>query len=780
VIQELFSTRNSNNTEFNSRTWVALRQQIACNRPRPSPGALSLRAPDRYHRSGCDTTRCRCPGRALPVIAQRPQKVGDIVKQDIELRKPRVLCYMTNDRRAFRSCRAAVGLVLGLALAACGGGGGSSSPQAPANVAPVSNAGADQSVAEQTTVQLSGSGSDANSGDRLTYAWTQQSGVTVSINNASQAQANFTAPALQNGTPEVLVFRLTVTDNRGLSSSDDVTVTVLAPGAVVTISGVASYEFVPPNPGCVGLNYNGIQTRPIRGATVQIVNAANNAVLGSAVTDDSGAYAISVDSGISVFVRIRAELKRGGTPSWDVEVRDNTAVGPNPAAPVPLKQRFPYVLDTGNFNSGVVDQTRNVTATTGWNGTSYASTRAAAPFAILDAIYSGMLLVLSVDSSAEFAPLDAFWSVNNSLAQGAGTPDENIASGEIGTSFYRSDRSLFLLGKADEDTEEFDDHVIVHEWGHYFEDAFSRSDSIGGPHGGGDRLDMRLAFGEGWATALSGIALENATYCDTSSTRQSSGFSINIETSSPSPRGWFNEFSVMALIYDLWDDSLEIGRGDSGSIGFGPIYDTMVNRQAVTAAHTSIFTFTDELVSESPSSAALVDELRTYHNINGTGVHGDNETNHGNSATPQDVLPVYTDVATNGAVTNVCVNREHDNTGSDGNKLGEHRFLRFAVSVPSRYAFNIQVDAATAAMLPPNNPANDRDQSDPDANVFLNGQFVAQGVSGDANSESFTSFNVLGVGNYVMDLTEFRYADEQSVAGFPDRVCFDVTVQPTP
>ena len=76
-----------------------------------------------------------------------------------------------------------------------------------------------------------------------------------------------------------------------------------------------------------------------------------------------------------------------------------------------------------------------------------------------------MQLVLSVDPGASFAPLDAFWSVNNtSMGESI-----DIDSGELTTSFYSGDLdSLFLLGDASIDTEEFDDHVIVHEWGHYF------------------------------------------------------------------------------------------------------------------------------------------------------------------------------------------------------------------------------------------------------------------------------------------------------------------------
>lgn len=684
---------------------------------------------------------------------------------------------MTSTYCKWRAGRALSAAVYCLILAACGGGGGGGSAPAPAvNTAPVSNAGADQTAQESSMVQLTGIGTDSDAGDSLTFVWIQTAGTAVTINNANNATASFTAPSLPGGGSEVLTFQLTVTDNAGLSDSDSVTVTVLPAGSVVTISGTMSFEYVPANTACIGLNYTATETRPIRGATVQVVDTSTSAVLGSVVTDDSGGYTLNVSAGISVFLSVRAELKRSGTPSWDVEVRDNTS---NTTAP--LEQRLMYALDSGSFDSGSTDQTRNLTATTGWNGVAYSGARAAAPFAILDSIYDAMQLVLQADNTATFEPLDVFWSVNNVPEAGDGTTSESedIAAGRIGTSYYSSDNKMFLLGAADSDTEEFDSHVIVHEWGHFFEDAFSRSDSIGGVHGPGDRLDMRLAFGEGWATALSGMALNSSLYCDTSAAGQSNGFSINIENSSQSRRGWFNEFSVMELVFDLWDDSVEVGRGDSGSIGFTPIYDTMVNRQSVTSAHTSIFSFTTELKDESPASAALVDELLAYHNVNGSGVYGDGETNDANSATPQDALPVYTQINPTGVPLNICVNNEHDNSQSNGNKLSQHRFLRFSVAAPSRYAFRLEVDAATLASLPNDDPANDSDQSDPDAEVFLNGQVVAQGFSGTANVEAFESFGVLAVGNYVMDLTDWRYADEQTVAAYPNRVCFDVTVQPT-
>src|SRR5690606_40072898 len=48
---------------------------------------------------------------------------------------------------------------------------------------------------------------------------------------------------------------------------------------------------------------------------------------------------------------------------------------------------------------------------------------------------------------------------------------------------------IYLLGAENVDTDEFDTHVILHEWAHYFEKALSRTDTIGGMHQYADYLD---------------------------------------------------------------------------------------------------------------------------------------------------------------------------------------------------------------------------------------------------------------------------------------------------
>jgi MYXO-CTERM domain-containing protein len=93
------------------------------------------------------------------------------------------------------------------------------------NRAPVANAGADQTVEEGASVTLSGSGTDPD-GDALTYAWTQTGGPSVPLSGGTTATASFTTPDVSSNT--VLSFTLKVTDARGLSSEDSVSITVTA------------------------------------------------------------------------------------------------------------------------------------------------------------------------------------------------------------------------------------------------------------------------------------------------------------------------------------------------------------------------------------------------------------------------------------------------------------------------------------------------------------------------------------------------------------------------
>jgi hypothetical protein len=88
---------------------------------------------------------------------------------------------------------------------------------------PTANAGRDQSPFAATTVQLTGTGTDPDGGP-LTFAWRQLEGPALSLVGASTATLSFTTPRpLARFT-----FQLTVTDETGLSASDQVVVATIA------------------------------------------------------------------------------------------------------------------------------------------------------------------------------------------------------------------------------------------------------------------------------------------------------------------------------------------------------------------------------------------------------------------------------------------------------------------------------------------------------------------------------------------------------------------------
>jgi len=109
-------------------------------------------------------------------------------------------------------------------LSACGGGGGDKSSTSPVNIAPVANAGSDQSIDQNSIVTLSGAMSDDSDGNIVNYSWMQVSGATVTLSSNSIAEPTFTAP--ETLVPITLVFDLTVTDNEGKTASDLVSIRV--------------------------------------------------------------------------------------------------------------------------------------------------------------------------------------------------------------------------------------------------------------------------------------------------------------------------------------------------------------------------------------------------------------------------------------------------------------------------------------------------------------------------------------------------------------------------
>ena len=463
---------------------------------------------------------------------------------------------------------------------------------------------------------------------------------------------------------------------------DTKTSTPQAP-VTVTLSGTVSYDSVPFKSGLnSGLDYNNITQKKVRGAVVEVLNSSNK-VLGTTSTDDKGHYALTV-TGTSVKVRVFARLHkvaRSGQSSWDFQVKDNT------------NSNALYAMEGSLASLGSSStQTRNLNASSGWTGSRYGATRVAGPFAILDVVYQAIDTVTTVENDAIFPPLNLFWSKNNLGAyDNKLSHSENLALGQIVTSNFDG-TSLYILGKENSDTDEYDSVIIGHEWGHYYESVFSRADSIGGQHGNGDELDIRLAFGEGFGTAMGAIITGNNLYRDSLGNRQSQSFGSDLESGTVKNPGWYSEASIYNMLYDIYDSHDD--EGDTLSLGFAAIHKVLRSEQKNTPAFTSIFSFIKALKNQNPGYDTEIDTLLAHQQIAPIrDIYGTGRTNRRVNANP-----LYTDLSV-GQSVNITTDYSAKST-SPNNRLGTYNFVTFTIPSARTYTISISTRGGSSSFDP--------------------------------------------------------------------------------
>src|SRR5690606_31645808 len=92
------------------------------------------------------------------------------------------------------------------------------------NQPPVADAGSDRNVFEGITARLGGNSFDRDPGNTLSFAWRQTAGPAVTLSSTSAEHPTFSVPA---GT-QPFTFEVTVSDGRGGSATDSVTLTPVA------------------------------------------------------------------------------------------------------------------------------------------------------------------------------------------------------------------------------------------------------------------------------------------------------------------------------------------------------------------------------------------------------------------------------------------------------------------------------------------------------------------------------------------------------------------------
>jgi hypothetical protein len=478
--------------------------------------------------------------------------------------------------------------------------------------------------------------------------------------------------------------------------------------ATVTLSGTAQFEQVPftASADSAALNYNAIAQRPIRGAVVQVLCSPEGGVLAMGETDANGQYSVAIPPTPNVVVRVRAQLFQSGAPGWNFRILDNT------------NSDAQYVLDSA-ITPGTADANIDLLADSGHtSGNTYGAPRASGPFTLLDDIYQALQRTLVAAPAQVWPPLNMFWSVNNRPASGS------LSQGLIGTSHFRSgttstNAAIYILGQADVDTDEFDKHVVAHEFGHYLQWAVSRDDSIGGSHSLSDRLDMRVAFSEGWGNGWSGIVFNDPIYRDSSGSGQQGGFTMDVSAPAAGLPGWYRETSVQSIIWNV-----------NQQLGFTPLWNALTGPMRTTNdAMTSPHLLAAALTQVAPSQAGTIASLFANQSINTTDAYGTGETNNGGIAS---ALPVYRTYGAIGSTLNtLCV----EGTAGTFNKLGNVAFAR--VTLPESRVYGIRLQGG----------------SDPDFTIS-NSSVIAFGISADPGLE--LQGVSLDAGSYVIAVEDFN------------------------
>ncbi len=352
---------------------------------------------------------------------------------------------------------------------------------------------------------------------------------------------------------------------------------------------------------------------PVAGVTVELLDSAG-ALVQTTTADNDGYYEFDrAPESNRVRVVVKAEIKRERTspntgPSYTFTVRDNTST---------VSPKRAYQLVSSEITTGATprsDYPLDIRARVGFNaaGNAQASAqRESAPFAILRIINSAVNKLVATDPNISMPELNIYWSTRNVGADG----NKNI--GQIGTSHFANTGlmpGLFILGAADSDTDEFDQGVIGHEFGHYLQAKLSYSDSPGGSHSSNQFKDASLAFGEGYGTAVGGLLAGSKHYCDVSGPRQSGGFCIDL-TNPVEPgeaNGFYAEYSIVKLLY---------GIGNLPGQGF-PQFFTAFSKMRATVHSATIFSFLDIYLQDNPGAASQVQALMAESNIKSSNPFG--------------------------------------------------------------------------------------------------------------------------------------------------------------
>lgn len=271
----------------------------------------------------------------------------------------------------------------------------------------------------------------------------------------------------------------------------------------ITVSGTANYQYraiavTTTSQGTIyGLSGNPTSAA-IPYAEIEVLNGnGDNIQCGN--TDANGAFSLQIAAGTGD-IRIRV-LSRAFNSKIKLSILEET------------NMNQPYSIEAvTNVGSSNIDSLSLLAKAR----MSESAKVEGGAFHILASIYKGNQYIRAQTNDNNFVAekVTVYWKAGFNPYSYFGYPNNLL-------SFYKpGDRKLFILGGKDgnvsqADTDHFDTSVILHEYGHFLEDVYGKTDSPGGYHNGDAVIDPRLAWSEGFANFFQAAAQGTNSYLDT-------------------------------------------------------------------------------------------------------------------------------------------------------------------------------------------------------------------------------------------------------------------------
>ncbi len=343
------------------------------------------------------------------------------------------------------------------------------------------------------------------------------------------------------------------------------------------------------------------QIRPVRYALVEMVLEIDGRAIGSTYTDANGNYCMELRGAPPDFPIVYPRVATRTDPKrFAIAVVDDI-LNPQPNL---------YSRTGASFNGAVPgNYDRDIAVPVYTPLAANADFPLAGAFNILDVATRGAEVAIELTGRAPSAELLVGWS-----------PGTVFGDGTVGTYFVGDDPTQRLAGielsgglGGDPDAgdhDEYDDDVILHEFGHFMAYSFSKPAEAGGAHYLNDNTqDIRLAWSEGWATFFSAAVrhspvMVNTRGGDPGHPDHPDSYFFEIETphadilSSPAiatpleTHGVYttSEVAVASVLWDLYDSSNETS--DSLALGLRGVWEVF-QRMTIAPANVSIETFAD-------------------------------------------------------------------------------------------------------------------------------------------------------------------------------------------